>query len=435
MKPSSLICISLSVLLCAPPQSLAQAQPAQNPTPAIREPNSPELPPSKPLQVPARLGISGEAKLALNDVISMVLANNRDLLISRISASEAVMNVNGAKGYYDPVFGLNAYRLRSVTPVASLIGGAANGKLTQKQLYADPQISGNFPWLGGSYKFDFSSSRQSTDSTFLVLNPQFPSAATLNLTQPLWRGLRFDENRYRLRVSRKNVNLTSHQLRQRVIEIVTQAIQAYWELDFAYRNLGVQIEAVRLAEQQDDSNRRQVRQGILAPVDVIQTQTQVSTFQQNVFTAQEALTRAENALKTLILPSRVDLLWRAALIPITPPPVNSALPDIEAAVQNALSNRPELAEIKINLDVNRLESQLSAEQARPQINAVATLSVQGLAGRAVPIVPNPILQQFGFGIHCSAADLSGWLQSIPRQPLQWSFSDRTGRRANVSSDP
>ena len=152
----------------------------------------------------------------------------------------------------------------------------------------------------------------------LTLNPQFPTSVNLNLTQPLWRGLRFDENRYRLQVARKNVSLSNEQLRQRVIEIVTQAIQAYWELDYAYRNLAVQIEAVRLAEQQDLSNRRQVKQGILAPVDVIQTQTQISTFQQNVFTAQAGLTRAENVLKQLILATQQDPAWNAALIPTTP---------------------------------------------------------------------------------------------------------------------
>jgi len=96
--------------------------------------------------------------------------------------------------------------------------------------------------------------------------------------------MRFDANRYRVQVARKNQKLTDEQFRQRVIEITTQAIQAYWELSFAYRNLAVQIEAVRLAEQQDASNRRQVDQGLLAPADVIQTQTQIATYQQNVFT-------------------------------------------------------------------------------------------------------------------------------------------------------
>ena len=92
-------------------------------------------------------------------------------------------------------------------------------------------------------------------------------------------------------------------------------MQSYWELDFAYRNLDVQIEAVRLAEQQDASNRRQVEQGLLAPIDVVATQTQVATFQQNVFTAQQALTTAENALKVLMLPDRTDMMWSMALVP------------------------------------------------------------------------------------------------------------------------
>ena len=106
--------------------------------------------------------------------------------------------------------------------------------------------------------------------------------------------------------------------------MVTQAVQAYWELEYAYRNLEVQIEAVRLAEQQDASNRRQVEQGLLAPVDVVQTQTQIATFQQNVFSGAEALTSAENALKVLMLPDRDDLMWGMALVP-------EARPDTRAA--------------------------------------------------------------------------------------------------------
>ncbi len=370
---------------------------AQNPPAPVapNEPVTPDLPLVKPLEVPARVGIFGQTSIALSDVIRKVLDQDRDLVVSRIAAQEAVLNVSGAKGYYDPVFGLNAYRVKSVVPVASLIGGAANGKITQKQLYADPQLSGSFPWLGGTYKLDFSSARQSTDSTFLVLNPQFPTAVNLNLTQPLWRGLRFDENRYRIQVARNNVLLTNAQLKQRVIEVVTEAIQAYWELDFAYRNLAVQIEAVRLAEQQDLSNRRQVKQGILAPVDVIQTQTQVSTFQQNVFTAEEDLTRAENSLKALMLPAREDATWSMALVPTTSISLEAVMPTLQDAIKEALANRPELAESKFNIEVNQLDTRLNQEQARPQINAVATLSVQGLSGRPVPIVPNPILQQFG----------------------------------------
>ena len=379
------------VLLCVHPL-WPQAVPAPI---ASHEPATPELPALKPLEVPPRIGIEGESRITLEEAVRKVLENDRDLEVARIAAQESVFGVTGAKGYYDPILGLNAYRLRSVTPVASIIGGSTSGKLTQKELYADPELSGNFPFFGGTYKLDFSSARESTDSTFVTLNPQFPSALNLNLTQPLWRGLHFDQNRYRLQVSRKNVSLSNEQLRQHVIETVTQAIQAYWELDYAYRNLAVQIEAVRLAEQQDLSNRRQVKQGILAPVDVIQTQTQISTFQQNVFTAQAGLTRAENVLKQLILPSRQDALWDSALVPVTAVNTDSETPDLPAAVKEALASRPEIAESKINVDLNTLDTRLDREQAKPQINAVAQLSSQGLSGHPIPFVVSPILQTLG----------------------------------------
>ena len=143
----------------------------------------------------------GTANIGLNEVIQRVLANDRDLAVSRILLEEARYNVTGAQGYYDPRLGLNAYRQRSVTPISSLIGGAANGKLTQEQYLADPQLSGASPCFGGTYKLDFSSARQTSDSTFLTLNPQFPTSLNLNLTQPLWRGLFYDDNRHRLQVA------------------------------------------------------------------------------------------------------------------------------------------------------------------------------------------------------------------------------------------
>ncbi len=350
----------------------------------------PAVPPVKPLEVPARIGVLGTAEIGLNEVIQRVLTNDRDLAVSRILLEEARYNVKGALGYYDPRLGLNAYKLRQVTPISSLIGGAPNGKLTQENYLADPSLSGASPYFGGTYKLDFSNSRQNSDSTFLTLNPQYPTSVNLNLTQPLWRGLFYDDNRHRIQVARSNVQLSSAQLRQEVIAIVTQAVQSYWELDFAYRNLDVQIEAVRLAEQQDSSNRRQVAQGLLAPIDVVATQTQVATFQQNVFTAQQALTNAENALKVLMLADRTDMMWSMALVPGQTPEPLPALPSLDEAVKAALAARPELAESATSIEINQFDTRLSHEQAKPQIDAYANFSITGLAGNPLPSGPNPL---------------------------------------------
>jgi outer membrane protein TolC len=345
-------------------------------------------------EAPVRIGILGTTQITLQEVVQRVLSNDKDLAISRILREEAGYNVKGAKGVYDPRIGGTASRTRTITPVTSLLGGSSSGKVTTENLVADPTLNGLFPALGGSYRLDFSSARQTSDSTFLTVNPQFPTSVNLALTQPLVRGLFYDDNRHRIGVAKKNVQITDEQFRQRVNEIVTQAVQAYWELDYAYRNLQVQLEAVGLAQQQDASNRRQLAQGLLAPVDVVQTQTQIATFQQTVFLAQQTVTAAENNLKYLMLPDRADLMWGMALIPEERPNPSAALPTLDDATKYALTGRPELAQSDIALQINELDKRLSREQVKPQIDAIASFSVVGLAGNIIPAAPNPLTASF-----------------------------------------
>ena len=76
---------------------------------------------------------------------------------------------------------------------------------------------------------DFSSAKAVTsDSTFLTINPVFPTSVNLNLTQPLCADWMLDDNRHRDEVAKKKTQFSAmRSLLQRVIEIVSQAIQYY----------------------------------------------------------------------------------------------------------------------------------------------------------------------------------------------------------------
>ena len=100
---------------------------------------------------------------------------------------------------------------------------------------------------------------------------------------------------------------------------------------------------MHLAEQQDASNHRQVEQGLLAPGGErhADPQTQIATFQQNVFLAQNALRTAENALKYADAgrSQRSDVGHGAQ--PGADARCARALPStLEDAVKEALFNRP-----------------------------------------------------------------------------------------------
>src|SRR4051812_6011086 len=137
--------------------------------------------PLEKIQVQPRIGVVGEARMPLAEVIERVLKSDPDLRISRIAREQAGYQITAAQGAYDPVLGLGAYRTKAVSPVASILGGTATGKLTQTEINVSPQVTGLTPW-GGSYNFKFSNSRQQNDSLFNTLNPQYPATAALNLT-------------------------------------------------------------------------------------------------------------------------------------------------------------------------------------------------------------------------------------------------------------
>ena len=126
---------------------------------------------------------------------------------------------------------------------------------------------------------DLSSQRVYTNNTFVSLNPQYPTALNFQYTQPLWRNLFYDQNRHTIDVARKNRALSDEQFRLRVMQVVEQTEQAYWEVFYAYNNLQVQLDSVDIARQQDESNRRQQAQGLLAPIDVVAAQTQLANFE------------------------------------------------------------------------------------------------------------------------------------------------------------
>jgi outer membrane protein len=366
---------------------------AQTPQPGAEQQTL--VPPVRPFQLAPRIGVVAEEHIRLEQALDMALANNKDIQASRIDQDEAGYTLMAAEGAYDPGFNGSGLWEKQITPVASSLGGSSTGALLTREWLFDPGFSGLTPWFGGSYRTDFSNQRLFTDNSFITLNPQFPTSLNLQYTQPLWRGLRYDANRHAIEVAKKNQSLTDEQFRQRVMTVVEQTEQAYWELAYAYNNLEVQLQAVDIGRQQDESNRRQEAQGLLAPIDVVAAQTQLANFELGAYNAQTALTRAENNLKTLILGDRESPLWSSALIPSTAPKTKAPLIPLATAVQDALANRPEMAEVRISGEINQKDTRYYRELTKPQVDVVASYNRAGLAGNQVPVGPNPITGAFG----------------------------------------
>ncbi|MEQ1946614.1 MAG: TolC family protein [Bryobacteraceae bacterium] len=353
-------------------------------TPAAQENGSTTLlPPVRTFRLPPRIGVFGQAELSLEQALAMALSNNNDIDASKVDREESIYSLTGAQSAFDPVVGVNSQWQKQVVPVASSLGGSATGAVLTKIWQTDPTVSGALPWFGTTYRTDFLSQRTYSNNSFVTLNPQYPSSVNFQITQPLLRGLRYDANRRTLDLAKKNRTLSDEQFRQRVMLVVQQTEQAYWEFVYAYNNLQVQLEAVEIARQQDESNRRQEQQGLLAPIDVVAAQTQLANFELGAYSAQSALTRSENNLKNLILADRSSPMWATALVPTTPADMNAPVTPLADAVSEALANRPEAAVVKISGQINQLDTKFFKEQTKPQVDLVANYTRAGLAGPQV----------------------------------------------------
>lgn len=338
--------------------------------------------PLRPLPSAERVGvdIANQLPLTLDQAIEMALQNNNDIDSSKIDVTIAEFGLKGARGVYDPLLNAEHYYESRTTPTASTIGGAVNGSVTQTQIFGTTGVTGFSPRFGGTYDAGFTASRTNTSSLNATLNPQFPTAFTITYVQPLWRGLRFDLNRRNIEIAKKNLSLTDAQFRQKAIEVIAQVEQAYWTLVFSLRNLQVQIDAVKQARTQLESNQRLVSKGVLAPIDVVAATSQITTFEQSVYTAQEDVTRAENTLKTLLLPDRTSDIWSRPLTPVSEINLEPPRVALDVAVAGALKDRPEIAQLDTNTEINQINQRYFREQTKPQVDLVGTYTAAGLAG-------------------------------------------------------
>ena len=381
---ASSVALFLTLIVAANLVAVAQQTPAATPSPQL------EVPPvapdyraqQRPLPELGRVGVdmTRQHPLSLKDALSLALENNKDIEVARDNVKVAEFDLQGTRGAYDPRFSTTAYYERIKNPISSFLSGGQNGSTIQDDYTGTARLEGQVPKYGGSYRIDFSSVRLTTNNQFVALNPQYPTALTFTYTQPLVRGLKFDNSRRQIEIARKNLSLSDAQFRQRAIETITSVQRAYWDLVFALRNLQIQKDAVRDARSQLEHNKRLVNEGQLAPIDVVAAEAQISTFEQSLYTALEDVSRTENNLKNMIAENHQSSLWAESIVPTDS--VNLDVPDINLtdALKSAMDNRPELAQSMAAKEINEIDQRFLKDQTKPAIDLVGSYGISGLAG-------------------------------------------------------
>ena len=352
--------------------------------------------------------------LTLADCIQLGLKNNYDLRIERLNPEIARYNLSGANGAYEPVFNFQAGEQLLTVP-----GGVDPKKTGLDSPYevttdsVGMGLSGVLP-TGLQYGLQATSSRLheltdfSTLPGFIFLYPpdgirntnQYVSTAAITLQQPLLRNLWIDKYRQTILLRQKDLKISELAMRARVMNLIYSIQQAYYELIYQKEQVEVQEQALNLVDQLAVTTRHQIEIGSSAAVELPQVQAQEESVRTALVSSQQQLEKQRHALKNLISTdyhsSPDDMLDAAEDSPAVPYTY-----DRHESWRSALEHRPDLAQLRLDLEKQGIQVRFQFNQLFPSLDLVGGYGLQSQENSteaSLADIRDRSKPQYGFGV-------------------------------------
>ncbi len=328
--------------------------------------------------------------ISLDNAIGMALSRNPDLGIAQANRRIAEYQIESARGAYDINFNVEPqYQYNEQAPQNAFFAGPNFGPIVQSGPSLAAGAQGILPG-GQQYNVNVSGQTVHNNTTINTFNPYYPTIFSVNFAQPVGRGATINQASRQLQLTRIAQESTNAQTLTTVSTTISQVQDTYWDLVAAWRNVAIQEQALNDTIAQQHSNVRLAQRGAIAPIDVVQVNTQIAVFEQQVSSALQNVAILQNQLKSQLTTNANDVIWNANLVPTSPvlqPPAPSALADL---VVQALRNRPELAQARDQIRTAEVNVAYAQNQVKPQVNLQVGYTSNGFAGALAP--PGPFIQ-------------------------------------------
>lgn len=376
---------------------------------------------------------AGNLYLAVNDMIALVLENNLDIDLQRYGpflAKEVQRRTEGGgflRNVDTPVLaGAQSVSLAGVNTNANgLAGGSGVGSgggivsqigpvppsldpsiftsynfghtttpLTNTRLNQTTALTNDYRQFvfqysqqfitGTSGSFTYLSNRSKLNSPTPLLNPSTSGFIDITINQNLLQGRSISVNNRDMVVARNNLKVTTLQLKRQVVTTVSATLNLYWDLVSFIENQHITERALQAAEKLYQDNQNQARLGALAPIEVTRAAAAVSSARQDLLIAQTNVAQQETLLKNALSRNGSDSVWldNVHIVPLDPivVPAAAGAPVVADLIREAMENRPEVEQTRVNLESNKILIKGDKNGLLPNLSAFAEFTNNGLAG-------------------------------------------------------
>lgn len=362
--PGSRLLVAVAILAGVATAASAQQQP---PPAAPAMPGAQAVEPTGPVR-----------PLSIDEAVTLALQQNLGIQVERLNPQLQDYTIAQALSNYTPVFGGGVTLNKQQQPPSSFLSGGST-EITNDSFSGNAQIAKFFAY-GTNASLQWDSSRSTTNNIFTSFNPSLNGDIQLQINQPLLRNFKFDSVRQQVYSGRKNREIADVQLDQAIASTTRQVKNAYWDYVYALNSLDVARQSLDLAQRSLRDTKTRVEIGTLAPIDVVQAESEVASREEAVITAEASIGQTEDSLRTLIFDPKTPDFWQMSLKPTDMAPFQLQPVDLNAAVSRALQDRTDLITARKQMEVTDYNLKYYRNQTLPNLSVQFDYRSTGLGG-------------------------------------------------------
>lgn len=289
----------------------------------------------------------------------------------------------GSSGNFDPSVNVNFSFDRVTSPLNTI--QVAGIPVVTANATAFSSTYAQLFHTGTSFSLGVTGQRQASTQQRLRFNPAVITRFSLAFHQPLLNGFGRQSNERFINVALNNTEISEEVFRSQLIDTVVQVEDAYWQLAAVQDNVRVAEQSLQVAERLLGDNRLRVEVGSMPPLEVTAAEAEVAARTRDLTLARTDLQMQETGLKNLLVRQSTPAIDAAVLVlkDRMPEPKDSDLPELQAALESALRNRPDLKQAEGNLRNQEIANRFTENGLKPSAGVFGLFAGAGLEGNAL----------------------------------------------------
>jgi len=326
--------------------------------------------------LPAGVDSAAAWRLDLAETLRIALRQNLEVVLERKSVEITNHAIDATEGFYEPVVTAGYSHSDTDSPPSSAQEGMAgeifNFKVDGWRVGASKRFV-----LGTRFEIEFENGRAKSTLGTAVAPLNYRSTLSATLTQPLLRGFSADRVVPQIDVLRARIASEREraQLEIAVTTVIERTEAAYWFVLQALFRYDLALRTVKGAQDQMGLTQRQIDAGTTPPSDLIGAESTLAQRQLEVLQAEQAIHAAWDQLRQVMNLSRDQ--WSRPIVPTDLPTFRPGAMTPADALETAVKYRPELAQLKLDLDGALLSLRKAENDKLPQVDLGLSTALVG----------------------------------------------------------